>query len=44
MQKIICGKGRCMEEGTIESEFATIHDKSNIVDKIEMDLLKKMIR
>ena len=43
-QNIICQKGKCFETETIESEFDSLFDKTNIVDQIKKDLLIKMIR
>lgn len=43
-QKIVCQKGMCFEEGTFETEFDTLFDKTNIVDQIQKDLLKNMVK
>jgi len=42
-QNIICQKGKCFEVGTIESEFDSLFDKTNIVDQIQLDLLKRWL-
>ncbi len=42
-QKIVCQKGRCIEEGSIETQFDSMFDSNNIVDQIQRDLLKHMI-
>jgi len=43
-QKIVCEKGSCHELGSIESEFDSLFDTTNIVDQIKLDLLKNMIK
>jgi hypothetical protein len=42
-QKIICQRGKCIEEDTIETEMDAIFDSKNIVDQIQRDLLQNMI-
>ncbi|MBR9706328.1 hypothetical protein GOV14_04785 [Candidatus Pacearchaeota archaeon] len=39
-QEIICQKGKCFEIETIESEFDSLFQDSNIVDQIQHELLK----
>jgi|ETNmetMinimDraft_2_1059921.scaffolds.fasta_scaffold252304_1 hypothetical protein len=41
-QKIVCNKGKCVESNTVESEFDSLFDKTNVVDQIQRDLLKGM--
>lgn len=43
-QKIVCQKGKCFETETIETKFDNMFDKTNIVERIQLDLLKNMIR
>ncbi len=43
-QEIICQKGKCFEAGTIGTEFDSIFDKKNIVEQIQLDLIKNMMR
>ena len=43
-QKIICQKGKCFETDTIESEFDSIFEKSNLVDQIQLDIMRGMMR
>lgn len=42
-QKIICQKGRCYEEDSIETEFDNMFDSENIVHQIQKDLVRNMI-
>ena len=42
-KQIICQKGKCYEEDSIETELDSLFDDTNIVDKIQHDLLKRMI-
>ena len=42
-QEIICQKGKCFEAGTLESEFDSLFDKGNIVEQIQLDLLKNLL-
>ena len=43
-EQIICQRGKCFEAGSIESEFDSLFDDTNIVDNIQHDLLRDMIR
>ncbi len=43
-QKIVCQKGTCFEDETIETEFDSLFDKKNIVEQIQLDLLNNIIR
>jgi len=43
-QKIVCNKGRCNEIDTIESEFDSLFSNRNIVEKIQRDLIKNMLK
>ena len=43
-QKIVCQKGTCIEDGTLETEFDTLFDKTNIVEQIQKDILKNMVK
>jgi hypothetical protein len=44
MQQISCIKGKCFEKDTIEDELDSIYDKDNYAQRIELDILKRMIR
>ncbi|MDP7140974.1 MAG: hypothetical protein QF362_00565 [Candidatus Woesearchaeota archaeon] len=39
-QKIICRKGKCYEEDSMETKFDNMFDYTNIVDQIQHDLWK----
>jgi len=43
-QEIVCNHGKCSEVGTIESEFDSLFSGSNIVEKIQRDLIKNMLK
>ena len=43
-QKIICRSGKCVEDETIETEFDSLFDKANVVEKIQHDLIKNMLK
>jgi hypothetical protein len=42
-QKIVCQRGRCIEDEFTETEFDYIFEPKNIVDQIQKDLLKNMM-
>jgi hypothetical protein len=42
-QNIICQKGKCFEEESIETEFDNLFDDSKIVDQIQKDLLRNVM-
>ena len=42
-QEIICQKGKCFEIDTIESNFDSLFDKTNIVEQIQLDIVKNML-
>jgi len=42
-QKIVCKNGMCVEDETIETEFDSLFDKTNIVEQIQYDLIKNML-
>ena len=42
-QEIICQKGKCFEIDTIESNFDSLFDKNNIVEQIQLDIVKNML-
>jgi len=42
-QKIMCQRGKCFEIDTLESEFDSLFDDNNIVDRIQHDLIKKSL-
>jgi len=39
-QKIVCHKGRCFETDMLKSEFDSLFDDSNLVERIQRDLWK----
>ncbi len=43
-QEIICQKGKCFEAETIGTKFDELFDKTNIVERIQLDLLNNIIR
>ncbi len=43
-QQIICQKGKCHENGTLEGELDSLFDHTNLVENIQHDLLKESIR
>lgn len=43
-QKIVCRMGTCFEEGTWETEFDSIFDKTNIVEQIRRDIIMNMVK
>lgn len=43
-QEIICKKGKCSEDGTIDSKLNSVFNTGNIIDQIQFDLLKEMVR
>jgi len=42
-QKIICKKGRCYEDESIETEFDSLFEETNIVNQIQKDLWNNMM-
>jgi len=42
-QKIICSHGKCLEEDNIKTEFDDLFDDTDIVQRIEHDLINYMI-
>ncbi|MBT7902785.1 hypothetical protein HN587_02905 [Candidatus Woesearchaeota archaeon] len=40
-QKINCHKGKCAEYGTVDSEIEYLKKQTNIVEKIQTDLLQE---
>jgi len=43
-QEIICQKGQCFETNTIETELDSLFDGNNIVEEIQRDLIKYIVR
>ena len=43
-QEIVCNKGKCHDENSIENELDEITNKSNLSEEINLDLLKEMVR
>jgi hypothetical protein len=43
-QKIMCQKGRCYEEDTLETQFDSLFDDSNIVEQIQHDIMNYMMK
>lgn len=43
-QKIICQRGKCVEGGSVETELDSMFDPTNIVDQIQRDLMRNMIK
>jgi len=43
-QKIVCQKGTCIEDGTFETEFDTLFESTNIVEQIQKDLTKNILK
>jgi len=42
--KIICQNGKCFDPDDIETEFDSLFDYTNIVDRIQHDLWKYAMR
>lgn len=42
-QKIICKQKRCFDEGSLDTELEQVYDTTNLVDDIELELLKEML-
>jgi hypothetical protein len=42
-QRLISSKGKIIDEAAIEYKLDQLYDKSNIVERIERGLLKKMM-
>ena len=44
MNEIACHKGRCFEVNGREEVFNSIFNKKNIVDQIQLDIMKNLTR
>jgi hypothetical protein len=40
MQKIVCKQGKCYDENSLRTRYASLYDKKNVIDQIESDLLE----
>lgn len=42
-QKIICKQKKCFDEKSLDTELEQVYDKTNLIDSIELELLKEML-
>lgn len=43
-REIVCQKGKCFDFESVEHELDSLFNRTNIVEQIELDLLKERLR